>query len=56
MTNKTTLTSRMNMPRTDMAMLKDVVLRYVSKLMQNEGHLPLETYYWLHTSGVLMGR
>jgi hypothetical protein len=39
-----------------MAMLKDVVLRYVSKLMRNGGHLLLETYYWLHTSGVLIGR
>jgi hypothetical protein len=36
MTNMTTLTSRMNMPRTDMAMLKDVVLRYVSRLRRDQ--------------------
>jgi hypothetical protein len=39
-----------------MAMLKDVVLWCVSKLLQNKTILSLETYYWLQTSGVLMGR
>jgi hypothetical protein len=44
------------MPSTDMAMLKEVVLQRVSKLMRGDTILSLETYYWLHTSGVLMGR
>ena len=42
MMNMTTLQSRMNMPRTEMAMLKVVVLLHISQTDTNTGTLSLE--------------